>query len=331
MRVVLRAVTDVAAGYESDSPPCTDRDLALADLGRLLAQSDYRFTTVTPTSHALVNRRRGNDVARDLQGVFGWNRPFHPNVLPSRILRAAERAEVLESAGPLKRSAVRFSSIGDRLFVHSAFPANRRDSVFFGPDTYRFTNLVSRALPGGRSLLELCCGAGAAAICHWNSYSRVVMADLNPRAVSYAGVNARINARTGGPPELEILESDLYGSIDGEFDAIIANPPYRIDPEHRLYREAGARGIELAVRIVREGVKRLSPQGRLVLCTGVPMVGGEDRFFDSVAEILGDRPYQYEELDVDVFGGELARGECTGIDRIALVALIVDSLPGSAA
>jgi SAM-dependent methyltransferase len=324
---MLRAVTDVV-GCEFTSSLSIDRDLALADLGRLLAQTGYRFTTVTPASHEVVNRRLGNEVAHDLQGVFGWNRLFHPQVLPTRILRAAAQAGVLESAGALKRSTVRFSSFGDRLFVHSAFPTNRRDSVFFGPDTYRFVNLVSRSLAGGKSLLELCCGAGAAAICHWNSYSRVVMADLNPQAVRYAGVNARINARSGGPPELEILESDLFGAIDGEFDAIIANPPYMIDGEHRLYRDGGARGIELAVRVVREGLKRLSPRGRLVLYTGVPISLGEDPFFDAVAPMLGDRAYSYDELEVDVFGGELGSRDYAEMDRIAVVALIVDALPG---
>jgi methylase of polypeptide subunit release factors len=54
------------------------------------------------------------------------------------------------------------------LFVHSAFPTLSPDSVFFGPDTYRFAGLIERTIAGlatpPRSILDLGCGSAPAAL-----------------------------------------------------------------------------------------------------------------------------------------------------------------------
>ncbi len=49
---------------------------------------------------------------------------------------------VLEAHGELWRSRVRWSSLGDLLLVHSAWPTDSSDAVFFGPDSYRFAQLI---------------------------------------------------------------------------------------------------------------------------------------------------------------------------------------------
>src|SRR5438105_7016775 len=78
-------------------------------------------------------------------------------------------AGVLEVAGPLFRSNVRFSTLGDQLFVHSGFPTEQADAVFFGPDTYRFARFIRHSLgsmkrPGNlRRLRILDIGAGSGA------------------------------------------------------------------------------------------------------------------------------------------------------------------------
>ncbi|MGZ8853315.1 MAG: SAM-dependent methyltransferase, partial [Thermoanaerobaculia bacterium] len=60
--------------------------MSLVRLGRLLRDSGYRFTTITPESHARVNRRAGNERARSLRDVFGWSRPFDASLLPPAML-----------------------------------------------------------------------------------------------------------------------------------------------------------------------------------------------------------------------------------------------------
>lgn len=300
-------------------PAQADPDGALFELGQLLRVRGYAFTTITPDSHALVNQRPGNEVATDLAGVFGWSRPFLREAMPPEVVEAAERAGVLEADGNLLRSTVRFSTIAGLLVVHSGFPTAGRDAVFFGPDTYRFVHLLRRQIAPGGALIELGCGTGAAALCLGDGFARVVMTDVNPQAARYARINARLNPGTGPVPEIAV--GDLFAGVEGGFDAIIANPPFMIDAEHRLYRDGGANGFDLALRMLTASLPRLAPEGRLVLYTGVPVIGGIDRFREAVARAMGARPFTYEELDVDVFGQDLGDPAYALVERIALVAV----------
>jgi release factor glutamine methyltransferase len=299
-----------------------DQEAALLELGRFLQQAGYTFTTVTPDTHALMNLRLGNGVARDLRGVFGWNRPFQSQLLPSGLFEAMQRADVLADAGRgTWRSRVRFSTVEDQLIIHSAFPTSSRDAVFFGPDTYRFVRLLRSSLRGGASLLEIGAGTGAAALCLGDRFRRIVMTDINPTAVRFA----RVNAALAGAEAVEIHCADLTGQLTERFDAIIANPPYMIDSERRWYRDGGDRhGTGMALRMLQAALPRLAPGGHLVLYTGSPIIDGRDQFGELAAGVLADAhlPYRYEELDVDVFGAELATPAYAGIERIAVVAIL---------
>src|SRR3954469_2939184 len=114
--------------------------MQLLELGQFLREAAYRFTTITPESHRRVNARFDNARARTLRDVFGWSRPFEPSLLPKEIL---DLTPVVEE-GCLLRSKVRFSTDGDFIFMHSAFPTTDANSVFFGPDTYRYLKLLRR-------------------------------------------------------------------------------------------------------------------------------------------------------------------------------------------
>lgn len=306
-------------------------DAALLQVGRLVQQTGYRFTTVTPDTHASILARMGERPASDLREAFGWNLPFHAELLPEQLLTALHAAEAVDLlADGRLRSRVRFSTIDDHLFLHSAYPTTGRDAVFFGPDTYRFVHLLRRILPGGGRLLEIGAGTGAAALCLAERYTHLVMTDVNPRAVRMA----RINAALAGCDHTEVRCTDLTAQVDGSFDAIIANPPFIIDPVHRLYRDGGDLGISVALRMVEAAIPLLATDGCLVLYTGTPVVAGHDLLADALAPLLraAGRPVQYEELDVDVFGSELANEAYASaqIERLAVVSLIVGR-PGAVA
>ena len=113
-----------------------DTDALLA-LGQALQQAGYQFTTVTPATHRRVNGRPQNAWAQDVYGVFGWSRPFRENTLPSDTVTLMRRAGVLVEREDGLCATVRASTIGTRLYFHSAFPTRAQDAVFFGPDTYR--------------------------------------------------------------------------------------------------------------------------------------------------------------------------------------------------
>lgn len=303
---------------------------ALFQVGRLLQQESYRFTTVTPDTHTIVNTRSADSLATNLREVFGWNRPFQPALLPERLMTALSAAEAVEQVGDgVVRARVRCSSIGQRLFLHSGFPTAERDAVFFGPDTYRFVHLLNRTLGAGRRLLELGAGSGAAALCLAERYAQLVMTDINPLAARFA----RINAALSGCDHAEVHCVDMAARLDGTFDAIIANPPFIIDPTHRLYRDGGDLGIGVALRMVTTALPLLASDGCFVLYTGAPVVDGRDLLAEALIPLVraAGLPAHYDELDVDVFGSELVNDayRAARIERLALVALTIGR-PGTA-
>jgi methylase of polypeptide subunit release factors len=216
---------------------------------------------------------------------------------------------------------VRFSSLHGGLFLHSAYPTEEADAVFFGPDTYRFCALLRRCAPRRRRLVDVGCGTGAGAISIAALVEQRVLADISPRALSFARVNARLNGVSA-----EVVESDVLAAVPGEVDLVIANPPYMRDDAARLYRDGGgAHGEGLAVRITSEALDRLAPHGVLVLYTGSAIVDGVDTFRRAVSPLLRGRALEfvYEELDPDVFGDELERSSYAEVERIAAVGLQV--------
>jgi methylase of polypeptide subunit release factors len=307
------------------------RDQALMALGKELKARDYRFTTITPASHARVNNRPFS-AAGALERVFGWSRPFRAIELPEEIVALLEQAGAVEADEDAIRSKVRFSNLGRQLFAHSAFPTDASDAVFFGPDTYRFARALRQAvaeLPAAApfTIIDIGCGSGAgglhaAELLRGRVTADVILADINPQALRYSRINARLN----GMPDARTVLSDVFEAINEGGNLIISNPPYLVDRSTRLYRQGGgAWGCELSLRIVEQGIERLYPGGLLFLYTGTAIVDGNDTFFEAVRPRLEARScdYSYEEIDPDVFGEELEHPPYDQADRIAVVGLTV--------
>lgn len=302
----------------------TSQANALLALGRSLHDARYRFITVTPSTHRRINGRTGNERAHDLRGVFGWSRPFAPSVLEPAMLALMREAGVLSGEGDRLCSTVRASTLGEHIVFHSAYPTHDDDAVFFGPDTYRFVGAMKRAFAwigaGPTRAVDIGCGGGAGAltIAHAFPHAEVIGADVNQKALQLAQVNARL----AGAANLRLCGSDLFDGLEGDFDLIVSNPPYVLDPDERRYRHGGGeRGAELSRRIVEEGLQRLRPGGSLMLYTGVALCGAGDHFLESVRAVL-DRTcgnWHYEELDPDIFGGQLGEPGYEEVERIAAV------------
>lgn len=315
---------------EHPEHPATTPDptKALELLVETLRAADYHFITPTPASHARVNARPGNAWARDLQGVFGWSRPFSREVLPESLIDALAAAELLTPVPGGWRSRVRVSSLGDQLFVHSAYPTEEADAVFFGPDTYRYANALEAQLRFEtgtiRRAVDIGSGAGPGAIlvALVRPDAEVLAVDINQRALALT----RVNAALAGADNLQARYSNLLKDVDGDFDFILSNPPYLVDPGERAYRHGGgALGAGLSLAILDTALERLAPGGTLLLYTGVAMVEGRDPFLEEVRTRLADQDvaWRYRELDPDVFGEELESGVYAHTDRIAAVVLTV--------
>lgn len=301
-------------------------DEALLELVRLLRESGYDFTTPTPATHARVNARPENALAHDLRGVFGWSRPFAPDILPPAIWDAMQRAEIAVQKGETWKSTLRLSSLAGAWFFHSAFPTSDADSVFFGPDTYRFANAIGTYFTGNSRpvsrAVDIGCGAGPGAILAARAKpdAPVFAVDINPSALRLTQLNAALNQT----PNVEARESNLLSGVDGDFDLIVANPPYLVDESKRAYRHGGGPlGAGLSLAIVDAALERLSPGGTLLLYTGAAMVDGSDPFQEALSARFSGRDFRwsYRETDPDIFGEELDCPAYARADRIAAVVL----------
>jgi release factor glutamine methyltransferase len=303
--------------------------LPLVALGKFLQSQNYGFTTITPASHRRVVERDPLYESQNLTDIFGWSRGF-------RRERFQEVADMLDEAGELEgggaafRSRVRFSTLSDQIYVHSAFPTDAQDSVFFGPDTYRFARVIRNTFPDGKNcptrIIDLGCGSGAGGIYAASLVSGerpdLVLVDINYKALHYSRVNCVLN---GTQQTTTLVNSDLFAEITEAADLIISNPPYLVDSKARAYRHGGATGYDLSLRIAEESLNYLKPGGRLILYTGAPVASGEDHFRATLTRVLSakSRQFHYEEIDPDVFGEELDQPCYRHVDRIAAVSVVV--------
>ena len=298
-------------------------DEALLRLVRAVQATGYAFTAVTPATHARVNARPEDGWARDLRGIFGWSRPFRVETVPAHILELMRAASVIVPHGDGWRSTIRIATLDGMAFLHGAYPTIEPDSVFFGPDTYRFTAALTAWLDRGRPVrraVDVGCGAGPGGIvvARARPAADILMVDINDRALRFA----RINALLAGVA-VHTARSDLLRGTDGQFDLVIANPPFMVDPAMRAYRHGGgALGEGLGLAILDAALDRLTPGGTLALYTGVAICDGRDAFLAEAAQRLAAMQWTYRELDPDVFGEELEQGVYARADRIAAVLLI---------
>jgi len=305
---------------------------SLLALLRHLDAIGYDFVTPTPATHARVVARLGRAQARSLEDVLGWSLPFTPGALDPEMERCLRLAGALQTDGGEAKSALRASRLHDRLFLHSAFPTDATDAVFFGPDSYRFADLVRAELasmsPASRPfIVDIGAGAGVGAIIAGEliPQARLVMTDTNPEALRLA----RINAEAAGITADTLLAADL-DAIDRPIDIAIANPPYLLDDLSRSYRHGGGEhGSATSIAFAADAARHLAPGGRLILYTGSAIVAGRDllrQALHQTAQQFGCA-MRYRELDPDVFGEELDRPQYQDVDRIAAVAAVIQK-PG---
>lgn len=160
---------------------------------------------------------------------------------------------------------------------------------------------------GGREVrraLDLCTGSGciAIAMAHYNPDWHVDGIDLSDDALSLARENeARLHA-----DNVRLLRSDLFSALQGEhYDLIVTNPPYVTNDEtDALPREyshepelglrAGADGLDLALKILRDAPLHLTDEGLLV-CE----VGEAER---ALVKLLPELPLTWVEFKVGQMG-----------------------------
>lgn len=296
---------------------------ALVQLLDRLQMTDYDFVTPSNRTCRIIHRRRAR--ARDLRDVLGWSLPFEPHVLTAGLISLLEQAGAVREAHGELRAQVRVSKVRGHLFVHSAFGARDPDTVFLGPDTYRFVRFIDEALRDAGaigSIAEIGAGSGAGIVCAaaLTGADRLWAGDVNPRALGLLAVNARHAGL-----EVTLKQTDGLKGLSGQVDLILANPPF-IASSGSLYSDGGSGlGSETALAWASQAVGRLCPGGRLVLYSGAPITPEGDPLRAGLTRLARREGLElrYDEIDPDIFSGELERPEYATVERISAVGAVL--------
>jgi methylase of polypeptide subunit release factors len=107
--------------------------------------------------------------------------------------------------------------------------------------------------------LDVATGNGIQALLASRHSDEVVGTDVNPRALSFAALNARLNRVSN----VEYRLGSYFEPVRGEgFDLITCNPPYVISPDASYaYRDSGLTGDAVSRKVVEEAPERLREGG----------------------------------------------------------------------
>ncbi|MEM7325663.1 MAG: methyltransferase, partial [Actinomycetota bacterium] len=125
--------------------------------------------------------------------------------------------------------------------------------------------VLDEAGPGDR-VLDMGTGGGSNALLAARTASDVIGVDINPAAVAAATANA---VRNGLADRARSVVGDLFEPVDGRFDLIIYDPPFRwLRPRSTLEQAVADEGYRSLTRFMAEVGDRLSDDGRLLLFFG---------------------------------------------------------------
>lgn len=141
-------------------------------------------------------------------------------------------------------------------------------------------------------VLDLCTGSSAIAIClSKEENTEVTASDISKEALEVARKNSVLNNSN-----INLVESNLFENIDGEFDIIVSNPPYiesetiknlpkEVQKEPEIALDGGEDGLKFYRKIAEESIKHLCTEGYLIVEIGYNQK-------DSVIKIFNENKFK---------------------------------------
>lgn len=131
----------------------------------------------------------------------------------------------------------------------------------------------------GDRVLDMGTGCGVNAILAAQKGAHVTAVDINPTAVTAAVGNAE---RCGVADSIDARVSDLFDGVDGCFDVVVYDPPFRwFPPADMLERAFTDEGYRTLARFFAQVGAHLSPGGRVLMFFGT--TGDIDHFYGLAA------------------------------------------------
>ena len=156
----------------------------------------------------------------------------------------------------------------------------------------------------GADVLDLCTGSGCIGIslAKLGHCKSVTLTDISVEALATAKKNAQKNEVT-----VQIVESDLFRSLQGTFDVIVSNPPYirsgeipKLMPEVREYEplqalDGSEDGLSFYKSIIQEISTFLTSGGRVFF-----EIGAEQG--EAVSQLMHEAGFRNVEVKQDLAG-----------------------------
>lgn len=151
----------------------------------------------------------------------------------------------------------------------------------------------------GHRVLDMGSGAGANAILAASRSEDVVAVDVNPHAVAATAANAE---RNGVADRVRCVESDVFDNVDGDFDIVVIDPPFRwFAPGDLLDRSCTDENYATLRHFVSEVGDRLRPGGAVLLFFGT---SGDVSYLDELIQSAALESETVSERTIDVRGNE---------------------------
>ncbi len=205
---------------------------------------------------AVLNVKR-NELRDDLPVPYGWQ------------LRVEKMIKRCASGEPLQYV------LGNTDFYGRIFALDE-NVLIPRQETELVAEQLIKRLTAGQTVLDMCCGSGVIGItAALEKNVSVTLADIDKKALKIAGYNAKkLKAR------VKTVQSDMFASVKGKFDAVVCNPPYiesdvvdSLEEKVRKYEprkalDGGKDGLDFYRVIARDADRHLKKGGLLILEIG---------------------------------------------------------------
>jgi release factor glutamine methyltransferase len=134
------------------------------------------------------------------------------------------------------------------------------------PMSHLLGEAVVAEVRAGERVLDMGTGSGVNAVLAARQGAQVVAVDINPRAVEAAAANVD---RNGVADLVEVRQSDVFSQVEGTFDLIIFDPPFRwFRPRDLVETAMTDERYQAMTRFFRQARQHLLPTGRMLIFFG---------------------------------------------------------------